>query len=304
MNNPPIPFVSVIIPAYYSMRTLPGCLDALRNQTYRNFEVILINSSPETQTETLVRIRYPEVRFEQHAGRLLPHAARNRGVELALGSLLVFTDPDCSADPHWLEQLVLASEHGGQVLVGAMDLDSRSLWEKAIHLIKSHWLLPGLPAGFKFCAPTANAAYSRRLWETIGPFQGNYFAGDGILSHRAAMAGHAPRFVPCAIVRHHHNNSAVDLVRQRFLRGRDYAHAQLRAMAPPGLSDWLRLCFSWAALPMVLLRAGRDARRSGWLRPFLLTLPIQAIGHGLWALGESFGALEMIGKPNRRADER
>ena len=304
MNDPQVPFVSVVIPAYYSVSTLSGCLNALRKQTYRSFEVILINSSPEQTTETLVRTRYPEVRFEQHAGRLLPHAARNRGVELARGDLLVFTDPDCSADPHWLEQLVLASGESGQALVGAMDLDSSDLWEKAIHLIKSHWLLPGLPAGIKRCAPTANAAYSRKLWEKIGPFKGDYFSGDGILSHRAALAGHAPRFVPFAIVRHRHLNSAMDLVRQRFLRGRDYARAQLCDMAPPGLYDWMRLVFSWAALPIVLMRAGRDALHSGWLRPFLLTLPVQAIGHGFWSLGESFGAIEMIWKRVGQAGEK
>ena len=294
MSKPQVPFISVVIPAYYSISTLPGCLDALRRQTYRSFEVILINSSPELQTETLVRTRYPEVRFKQHQGRLLPHAARNRGVDLAQGDLFVFTDPDCEADPHWLEQMVLAFQDDRQVLVGAMDHSDNCLWEKAIHLIKYHWLLPGVAARSRTCAPTANAAYSRQLWEKIGPFRGDYFSGDGILSYRAAMAGHTPRFVSAAIVRHHHHNSPMVLFYQRFQRGRDFARAQLCDMAPPMPRDWLRLVFSVAALPMVLMRAGRDAFHGGWVAPFLLTLPIQVMGHGLWALGESYGAAEMI----------
>ena len=296
MNTPERPLVSVIIPAYHSASTIPGCLDALRRQTYGSFEVIVVNSSHEPQTESLVRSRYPEVRFEQHPARLLPHAARNRGAALARGDLFVFTDPDCDADPCWLEQLVLAFGEDCQALVGAMDLSGHSLWEQAIHLVKFHWLLSGLAAGPKFCAPTANAAYTRRLWDRIGPFPGGYYAGDGILSYRAASAGHAPRFVPSAIVRHHHVDPAMDLARQRFRRGRDYAHAQLLEMGAPGLSGWLRLIFSWIALPLVLIRAERNASRCGLLRPYLLTLPIQAAGHGLWALGECCGALELLAR--------
>jgi O-antigen biosynthesis protein len=294
MNTPQRPVVSVIIPAYYSAGTISGCLDALRLQTYRSFEVIVINSSPEPETEYLVRRRYPEVLFKQHPARLLPHAARNQGVALARGDLLVFTDPDCDADPCWLERLVLASGQDCQALVGAMDLSGNRLWEQAIHLIKFHWLLPGLTAATRFCAPTANAAYSRQLWNRIGPFPGDFYAADGIMSYRAALAGHPPRFVSSAVVRHHHLNPIMDLVLQRFSRGRDYARAQLCRMGKPDLFCWLRLIFSWLALPLVLVRALCDASQGHWLRPYLLTFPIQALGHGSWAFGESWGALELL----------
>ena len=294
MSEPQRPLGSVIIPAYYSASTIPGCLDSLRKQTWRFFEVIMINSSPESQTESLVLGSYPEVRFEQHPKRLLPHEARNRGAALARSDLLVFTDPDCNADPDWLERLVSAIGEDCQALVGAMELGGDSLWEQAVHLIKFHWLLGGLDPGIKFCAPTANAAYTRRLWERIGPFPEGYYAADGILSYRAAVAGHPPRFVPSAVVRHRHLDPAISLFRQRFSRGRDYARAQLCAMGEPGLSAWLRLIFSWTALPLVLARAERDAFRCGWVRPYLLTLPVQAAGHGLWAIGESCGALELL----------
>jgi GT2 family glycosyltransferase len=301
MNAPQLPFVSIIIPAYYSLKTLPECLDALEKQTYRSFEVILINSSPEPQTESWIHRRHPEVKFEQHPVRLLPHAARNRGVSMAKGNLLVFTDPDCYADASWLEQLVLAIQEDCQALVGAMDVGSHNLWEKTVHLIKYHWLLRGLDIDSKFCAPTANAAYTRWLWDQIGPFPGGYYAGDGILSYRAAKAGHAPRFVPSAVVHHRHFNSVLDLLKERFLRGRDYARAQLCEMPPTRPIDWLRLIVSWTALPIVLVRATKDAYRCGWLPPFLLTLPIQAMGHGLWEFGESWGAVETLIKRFLRA---
>src|ERR1700693_1391483 len=105
-----MPRVSVIIPAFCSTGTLPQCLARLREQRFRDFEVVLVNSSPEPATADLTRRHFPEARFEQSPVRLLPHAARNAGVRLAQGEILVFTDPDCYMHPDTLEQLVAAQE--------------------------------------------------------------------------------------------------------------------------------------------------------------------------------------------------
>jgi hypothetical protein len=65
-------------------------------------------------------------------------------------------------------------------------------------------------------------------------------------------------------------------------------------MYPGWWSARLRLLFSWAALGLVLIRAARDAFRCGWMKSYLLTLPVQILGHALWAAGESFGAMETL----------
>ena len=149
------PLVSVIVPAYNSFGTIPGFLCALRRQTFTDFETIIVNSSPETQTGKLVAEGLPEAHFEQSPVRLLPHAARNRGVELAKGSLLVFTDPDCVAESGWLRALVEANQRGHRVVVGSMGLIGTSAFERAVHLCKFSSWLPGLPEGRAIIAPTA-----------------------------------------------------------------------------------------------------------------------------------------------------
>jgi len=286
------PRISVVIPAYWSQNTLPGCLDALRRQTRPPDEIIVVSSSPEEETAALVRRDYPEVRFEQSPVRLLPHAARNRGVELAKGELLVFTDPDCEAEGRWLEVLSAAVENGSRCLVGAMDVQRRNFWQAGVHLCKFHWLLPGLPVGTRVHAPTANACYARSLWNQIGPFPGEVFAGDGILSARAAQAGHPARFVPDAVVRHNHEVAPLALCRQRFERGREYGRLRRQRETGTPTRTWLSLLASPAALPWVMVRAGRDAVRAGWAGAYLATWGIQVVGHLLWALGESRAALE------------
>src|SRR5215831_3362995 len=165
LANAVVPLASVVVPAYYSYSTIEACLEGLLRQTFTNFETIVVNSSPEEKTGRLVTERFPRVRFEQSACRLLPHAARNQGVSLARGRLLVFTDPDCVAAATWLSALVAASERGHGLVVGAMGLSGTSAHERTVHLCKFAPWLPGCREGPRVIAPTANALYTREVWE-------------------------------------------------------------------------------------------------------------------------------------------
>src|SRR5438552_10136842 len=89
------PRVSIVVPAYHSDATIGEFLHGLQAQSYRDFETVIVSSSQEPRTGRIVAERFPEAQFEQAPGRLLPHAARNSGGELARGALLVFTAPDC-----------------------------------------------------------------------------------------------------------------------------------------------------------------------------------------------------------------
>lgn len=281
------PRVSVIIPAYYSDETLEACLEALRTQTFQDFETILVNSSPEDRTRQIVTTLFPEVVFEQSPKRLLPHAARNRGVSIARGELLIFTDPDCSAKPDWLTCLVEAYAAGHAVVGGSMGLDSKSWFERGVHLCKFSWLLISLPPGPRWIIPTANACYSREVWKMVGPFDGDCFCGDALLSWRAGVLGYQPWFEPRAIVIHRHEGSISSFWRQRLKRGQEFAEARTE------FEHWsrLRTVVYLATLPvlvlLVLVRAGCDALKSGWGLSFVLTLPLQLVGHVAWSLGEA-----------------
>ena len=283
--------VSVVIPAYYSHATVGKCLAALRCQTRPPDEIILVNSSPESRTAAIVQNEYPEVIFRQYSTRLLPHAARNRGVELATGDVLVFTDPDCEAAPGWLAAMLAGVAVGHECLVGAMDLKRRTWWQTGVHLCKFHPYLPGLAGGPREHACTANACYTRALWKRIGPFPDRIFCGDGVLSWRAAASGQAPRLLPEAVVKHHHDAGVVKLCQQRFQRGKEFGRVRIERNPETRTRVWLSLLLSPAAFPLVLGRAARDAHHAKWTADFLVTLPLQALGHLMWELGEASAAL-------------
>jgi glycosyltransferase involved in cell wall biosynthesis len=281
------PRVSIVIPAYYSDSTIADSLGALRQQTFRDFEVIVVNSSPEDHTRQIVEQGFGEVAFEQVQHRLLPHAARNRGAERARGDVFVFTDPDCRAHPEWLERLVHAHDAGHPFVGGAIEPAEHTWFARGVHVCKYSFRLSGLRAGPCWIAGTANACCSREVWQTIGPFDGGHFAGDAIFSWHATARGWQPWFEPTAVVEHRYVGSTRSLWQERVTRGEDFADARME------FEEWSRpRAAAYAlglpvALPLVLARGGRDAFRVKWGMTFLSTLPLQVIGHAAWSIGEA-----------------
>jgi glycosyltransferase involved in cell wall biosynthesis len=283
----PTPRVSIIIPAFHSDDTIAECLESLRAQTLTDFELIVVNSSPEERTRRIVEDRFPEVRFEQTPGRRLPHAARNAGVNHARGELLVFTDPDCVARRDWLERLVQAVNDGHALVCGAIELRERGWFARGVHLCKYSFRLSGLRGGPSAVAGTANACCTREVWNAAGPFEGDRYAGDALFSWRAAARGWTPWFEPRAVVDHRFTGSLAALCAERLERGRDYADTRVTHEQ----WDGLRAAATLAALPLLLVvvmaRTAGDAFACGWGRHFVATIPIQVVGQGAWLVGEA-----------------
>ena len=101
--------ISVIVPIYNVENYLRMCLDSIQNQTYTNFECLLINDgSPDSSAEICreyvdkdSRFRY----FEKENGGV--SSARNLGMKCANGDYITFVDPDDWLDPDYLEILYL-----------------------------------------------------------------------------------------------------------------------------------------------------------------------------------------------------
>ena len=281
------PRVSVVLPAYFSDGSIAQCLEAIEAQTFQDFEVVVVNSSPETRTRDIVTSRFPRVIFEQSATRLLPHAARNVGVSLARGDLLVFTDPDCLPHPEWLESLVHASTAGWPVVQGSVEPKKGSYIERGVHLCKRFALLKGVPPYTPWIVSTLNVCYSRKAWQAAGPLDGDLFCGDALLGWRAAAQGYPARFEPDAVIESIHDATFGGLIRERYARGREFAAARAN------YERWNRLrsaSFALASpllLALVMTRAARSAAAAGCKRDFVLTFPVQIAGQLAWILGES-----------------
>ncbi|QLQ09600.1 MAG: glycosyltransferase family 2 protein [Nocardioidaceae bacterium] len=126
------PTVSVIVPYYNVEAYLAECLDSVCNQTYTDFEVLLVDDgSPDGSREVAERYCATDERL-----RLLTRpngglgAARNTGIRHAKGKYLTFVDSDDRLPPRALVTLVESAERtGSDIVVGSvMRFDSRREW--------------------------------------------------------------------------------------------------------------------------------------------------------------------------------
>ncbi len=107
MNSPT---VSVIIPTYNEEKVIGECLDSLRNQTCKPFEIIVVDDGSTDKTRKILKtVRGIRLVKQKHRG---PGAARNKGVMKAHGEILVFVDADMTFDRRFIDQLTTPIRQG------------------------------------------------------------------------------------------------------------------------------------------------------------------------------------------------
>ncbi|WP_313114947.1 glycosyltransferase family 2 protein [Aequorivita sediminis] len=102
------PLISIIIPIYNASANLDDCLSSIRNQTYKNFEVLLINDgSTDGSAEIIQKYVNCDKRFlsflQSNSG---PSVARNLGIQGAKGNYLSFIDADDWVHPEYLKKML------------------------------------------------------------------------------------------------------------------------------------------------------------------------------------------------------
>jgi GT2 family glycosyltransferase len=296
----PTPALTVVMPAFESHATLPGSLRAIGRQEFRDFEVVLVDSSPTNRGADIAIRDFPWVRLVRPGRRLLPHEARNLGVSVSKADLIVFTDPDIYPSPAWLGRLLAAYGHEGGLVVGSVACHGRRWVDVGTHLAKFDLWLPGGKRRRIEVAPTLNCLCSRALYEKVGGFRGEYMIGDTIFSWNVAGAGHPVTFEPEAVVWHHHLASWRSLLRERYLRGAEFGRVRSRLGGWPRSRLALQLAITvlplrWAGLVTRTLRHSLQARMVG---DFVLTSPVIVSAHAAWLAGEIRGYL---GELTRRA---
>lgn len=114
--------VSVIVPAYNVATSVVRCLDSVYAQTYGNLEVIAVNDG---STDDTMRVLYDY--RERHESLVLVDqqnqglsAARNAGLDVAIGEYIFFLDSDDYIGPDEIGLLVEAMNEDTEMVVGGM----------------------------------------------------------------------------------------------------------------------------------------------------------------------------------------
>jgi GT2 family glycosyltransferase len=255
-------------------------LPSLREQTYGDFRVIVVDNGSTDGTVEHVRAAHPEVRLLELGTNRGFAAAVNRGIAAGGAEHVAVVNNDLELDPHWLEWMVAAlRDHpgAGSATGKMLFYDRRDVIDGAGDF--TSWYAISAPRGRGevdqgqydtpepvFSACGGAAVYRRAAIDAVGLFDEDFFAyaEDVDWGFRAQLAGWTCRYVPSAVVFHMGGATSgrvPNLSRYLFFRNtlwmvaKDWPAAALARNAP--------------RLLLFLLKSATASIRGRWFRAML-----------------------------------
>jgi GT2 family glycosyltransferase len=226
--------VTIILPNWNGARWLPGCLRGLAEQTFRDFDVMLVDNCSADDSIRLAKEYYPSIHILPLSANYGFSVACNRGVMESRSAYVAFLNTDTAPQPHWLERLVSALDQSppsvGAVTSNMLDMDQPTLIENAG--VNLHWdgldqkvgsgkLATSHQHRIEVFAASAGAGlYRRRFLEELGGFNEEFvmYLEDVDLALRGRILGYTFILEPGATVLHRGHGSGLPSARYvRFI---------------------------------------------------------------------------------------
>jgi glycosyltransferase involved in cell wall biosynthesis len=281
----PQPFVSIIIPVFNDAIGLKRCLAALEQQTYPKhlYEVVVVDNGSQAEQDVAGVVALHKHAILAHENQPGSYAARNRGIALAKGGVLAFTDADCIPAPDWVEQGVQTLVHNPEcgLVAGNIQISFQNQNQPtAIELYESLWY-PLSQAEFiekHHFGATANLFTFAHVMAKVGAFDSTLKSnGDREWGQRVYAAGYRPLYAETVCVTHPARHSLGQLYgRARRIMGGRY---DLQQKSEPsflkrnGIFAITLIKYSLAPIPMLGFNLFLDRR----LKTFKQRLQISLI---------------------------
>jgi len=203
--------VSVVIPTRNRRDLLREAIEAIFKQTMdpAAFEIIVVDNLSTDDTSAMIRqlqANAPcDLRYHVMEVNRGPAPARNKGVELARGGIIAFTDSDCRPEPAWLERGTGAFTDDVALVTGSVVFkpeQPRLFFSRVTAEVREEH--PSYP--------TANAFYLRDVFLEMGGFDASLCfkdlfgraveCADSDLAWRIKKNGYRNVFIRDAVVHH------------------------------------------------------------------------------------------------------
>ncbi|WP_394923868.1 glycosyltransferase family 2 protein [uncultured Robinsoniella sp.] len=209
--------VSIVIPNFNGMAYLDNCLDSLRRQTEKDFEILLVDNGSEDGSISFVKEKYPEVKcivLKRNYGFC---RAVNTGIMKAKAPYVILLNNDTKAEEEFVEAMIADMEmHPGCFSSQAklLQLHNPTLMDDGgNYYCALGWAFAwgkDMPAILYdeprriFAACAAAAIYRKSVFQEIGYFDEMHYAylEDIDIGYRARIAGYENRYAPGAVVHH------------------------------------------------------------------------------------------------------
>lgn len=187
------PLISVMIPVYNAREYLKECLESVRNQTYRNLEIIVVDDgSTDGSGDLCDEIAKEDERIQViHKENAGVSAARNDAMACAHGELFAFVDSDDKVEPDMYERMleVMQEQSADYICCGVKYISDDGVTDGTDGKIKVFYnaeMLDTYESAYQRCSLTYgiwNGLYKRSLFEGLH-FPNVMKYEDGLLKAR------------------------------------------------------------------------------------------------------------------------
>lgn len=295
------PTVSIVVLTYNRCNDLKRCLNSLMNQTFQDFQIIIIDNGSTDDTPNVLK-QYDAIIIRDPT-KCLPYLA-NLGWKKVSSDIIAYIADDAEADKQWLENIVkvfneyddLYAVTGPTISMNPQEMlafFNRAVKSRLLGLIAKIYnivVLEGklyeigvicesgaysiggvLSSSMKIKKPIevdlltmTNVGIKRSLLVDLKGFDESYFFHyDGDFWLKAKRSGHKLIFSPKVIVWHYVNPSGG--VQLAYHTGRDYAIFYLKNFHPASLAGRLRLLINITYFLAFWLFKATDTRRISYL---------------------------------------
>lgn len=107
-----MPKVSIIVPVYNAEKVLRRCLDSILNQSYKDFELIVINDGSKDKSIKIIN----EYKEKDNRVKVIDNKnngvseTRNIGIKASVGEYIQFIDSDDYIEPYMIEETLIKIE--------------------------------------------------------------------------------------------------------------------------------------------------------------------------------------------------
>jgi GT2 family glycosyltransferase len=220
--------VSVVIVNWNRRDLLKSCLESLQKQTYRNFEIIVVDNASQDGSVEFTKNFFPKIKLITNKENLLYTFAQNQGLCQSKGEFILCLNNDVILERNFLQETILAMKTDNKIgIISGKILSKDKIFIDTTGQFLSRYRKPverGYKqkdsgqfdkGGFVFGAGGVAPLYRREMLEEIKLEDGEYFDNhyglfyeDLDLNWRANCSGWEAYYTPRAICYHIRGGSA------------------------------------------------------------------------------------------------
>lgn len=243
--------ISIVVTVKNEAGNIRDLLDSLVTQE-GPIEILIIDAASTDGTQEIVRKyqkKYPFIILKQYAAQR--GESRNKGIKMAKGSVIAFTDGDCIANPFWAREIRSSLKEAP--IVGGKTLAMGYEPFKNLGRVEVYY------KGYDITFPSCNLAYKKDVLNEIGGFDPRFVTAEDIdLNCRAVNAGYGLAENNGMVVYHKERSTIVSFFKQAFWNGfgrkqLTMKHGSLWGSYKPGEMLERQIGFWWLARTMVAL---------------------------------------------------